>query len=53
MKKKTLIEIIEKPIWEGVDTTETASDTLIPDLISIPKFDGVDYFIIFDAKYYI
>lgn len=52
MKKKTLIEIIEKPIWEGVDTTEIASDTLIPDLISIPKFDGVDYFIIFDAKYY-
>ena len=41
MKKKTLIEIIEKPIWEGVDTTETASDTLIPDLISIPKF-GTD-----------
>lgn len=27
-------------------------DTLIPDIISIPKFDGVDYFIIFDAKYY-
>ena len=52
MKKKTLIEIIEKPIWEGLDTTETASDTLIPNLISTPKFDGVDYFIIFDAKYY-
>ena len=52
MKKKTLIEIIEKPVWEGVDTTETALDTLIPDLISIPKFDGGDYFIIFDAKYY-
>ena len=50
--QSTLIEIIEKPILEGVDTTETASDTLIPDLISIPKFDGVDYFIIFDAKYY-
>ena len=52
MKKNTLIEIIEKPIWEGVDTTETASDTLIPDLISISKFDEVDYFVIFDAKYY-
>ncbi len=52
MKKKTLIEIIEKPIWEGIDTTEIASDTLIPDLISIPEVDGVDYFIIFDAKYY-
>lgn len=52
MKKKTLIEIIEKPIWEGIDTAETASDTLIPDLISIPKVDGIDYFVIFDAKYY-
>lgn len=52
MQKKSLIEIIEKPIWEGTDTTETASDTLIPDLISIPQLDGVDYFIIFDAKYY-
>jgi hypothetical protein len=52
MKRKTLIDIIEKPIWEGTDTTETASDTLIPDLISIPKVGEVDYFIIFDAKYY-
>lgn len=49
---KKLIDIIEKPIWEGTDTSETASDTLIPDLISIPKVDGVDYFVIFDAKYY-
>ncbi len=52
MKKKKLIDIIEKPIWEGTDTTEIASDTLIPDLISIPKVEGVDNFIIFDAKYY-
>ena len=52
MENRTLIEIIEKPVWEGTDTTEIASDTLIPDLISIPKLDGVDYFIIFDAKYY-
>ena len=52
MQRKTLIEIIEKPIWEGSDTTETAADTLIPDLISIPKTHGVDSFIIFDAKYY-
>lgn len=52
MKKKKLIEIIEQPIWEGADTTEKASDTLIPDLISIPKTNGVDAFIIFDAKYY-
>lgn len=52
MRKKALIDIIEKPIWEGIDTTETASDTLIPDLISMPQVEGVDYFIIFDAKYY-
>ena len=52
MQRKTLLEIIEKPIWKGIDTTEIASSTLIPDLISIPKCDGVDSFIIFDAKYY-
>ena len=52
MQRKTLIEIIEKPIWEGSDTTETAADTLMPDLISISKTNGVDSFIIFDAKYY-
>ena len=52
LKKKTLIDIIEKPVWEGIDTTEIASDTLIPDLISMPIVDGVDNFIIFDAKYY-
>lgn len=52
MKHKTLIEIIEKPIWEGNDTTEKATDTLIPDLISIPQVAGVDCFLIFDAKYY-
>lgn len=52
MKQKTLIEIIEKPIWEGNDTTEKAIDTLIPDLISMLQVDGVDYFLIFDAKYY-
>lgn len=51
-RKKALIDIIEKPIWEGIDTTETAGDTLIPDLISMPNIDGVDYFYIFDAKYY-
>lgn len=52
MKNKTLIEIIEKPVWEGTDTTETATDTLTPDLISISQVNGVDYFLIFDAKYY-
>ena len=49
----TLIEIIEKPKWQGIDTEEKpAPDTLIPDLISIPKIGNEDYFLIFDAKYY-
>lgn len=49
----TLIEIIEKPKWQGIDTEEkSAPDTLIPDLISIPKIGNEDYFLIFDAKYY-
>lgn len=49
----TLIEIIEKPKWQGSDTEEKeAADTLIPDLISIPKIGNEDYFLIFDAKYY-
>lgn len=52
LKKRTLIDIIEKPIWEGADAIEHASDTLIPDLISIPNVKEGDYFIIFDAKYY-
>lgn len=52
-KKDSLIDIIEKPIWEGTDTTKTAKDTLIPDLISMPSFGDVDYFVIFDAKYYL
>lgn len=48
-----LIEIIEKPVWKGPDTEEKkASDTLIPDLISISKIGNEDYFLIFDAKYY-
>lgn len=49
----TLIEIIEKPVWKGPDTEEKkAAETLIPDLISIPKIGNEDYFLIFDAKYY-
>ena len=52
-KTDTLISIIEKPKWKGIDMAEMdASDTLIPDLVSIPQIDGVDYFFIFDAKYY-
>lgn len=50
---ETLINIIEKPKWKGNDMVEIdASDTLIPDLISIPQVNGTDYFLIFDAKYY-
>lgn len=42
-KKKELIDIIEKPIWESADTIQTAKDTLIPDLISILSVDEIDY----------
>jgi len=45
-RQTKLIDIIEKPIWTA--TGQTASDTLIPDLIMISG----DRFIIFDAKYY-
>lgn len=49
----SLISIIEKPKWKGIDMEEVdAAETLIPDLISIPQIDGVDHFLIFDAKYY-
>ncbi len=52
-KSVPLINIIEKPIWQGIDMKgQEAADTLIPDLISMPQINGVDYFIIFDAKYY-
>lgn len=51
-RRQKLIDIIEKPIWQGTDTEAKAADTLIPDLISIPCIDGKDWFIIFDAKYY-
>lgn len=51
--KESLINIIEKPKWKGADTEEMdAAETLIPDLISMPKIGDVDYFLIFDAKYY-
>lgn len=50
---ETLLSIIEKPKWKGIDMEEVdAADTLIPDLISIPQINGADYFLIFDAKYY-
>ena len=48
-----MIEVIEKPKWKSTEgDVKEASDTLIPDLISVPKVGQVDYFFIFDAKYY-
>lgn len=44
--RQKLIDLIEKPLWTATGTT--ASETLIPDLISITE----SQFIIFDAKYY-
>ena len=44
--KERLIDLIEKPFWSI--TGKYASDTLIPDLVTIKG----DQFIIFDAKYY-
>lgn len=56
-RNKKLIELIDKPIWEGITAEgesfkEEAKDTLIPDLISIIDSDKGYQFIIFDAKYY-
>ncbi len=52
-EKWKLIDLIEKPKWCGADTVQEARETLIPDLISINQYDGQDWFIIFDAKYYL
>lgn len=53
-----LISLIEKPKWVGKKSNgesfnKQAKDTLIPDIISIQKRNGVCNFVIFDAKYYI
>ena len=55
--KALLIDIIEKPQWQGWNTdgtafVKTAVETLIPDLINIYEEDGTYTFVIFDAKYY-
>lgn len=52
-RKTKLIDLIEKPKWRGTDTILEPKKTLIPDLISIDQFEGQDWFIIFDAKYYL
>ena len=51
-KKAKLIDIIDRPIWYGMDTKKVAKDTLTPDLITVGQKEGKDYFIILDAKYY-
>ena len=52
-KKAKLIDLVEKPKWCGDDFVHETKDTLIPDLITINEYDGQDWFIIFDAKYYL
>lgn len=52
MRNRPLIDLIEKPIWSGNGYSHVASDTLIPDLISISGDDATSAFVIFDAKYY-
>jgi len=52
-KKTKLIDLIEKPKWENKDVSKEANETLKPDLINISDIDGVDCFIILDAKYYL
>lgn len=54
-KRKTLLELIEKPLWIPIsDKTKNykGRGTLIPDIVSIYKNNSKKYFIIFDAKYY-
>lgn len=52
-KQAKLIDLVEKPKWYGDGFDYEAKDTLKPDLITINEYDGQDWFIIFDAKYYL
>ncbi len=52
-KKQKLIEIIDKPIWEGSNYRYSVNDTLIPDVVSIEHTASGSRFLIFDAKYYV
>ena len=52
-----LIDIIKKPIWSGIkpdggNFDKPATETLIPDIITICQSEGTHQFIILDAKYY-
>lgn len=56
-KKRTLLDIIQKPVWSHFDSENNrydhlAKDTLTPDLISLYEVDKGMCFGIFDAKYY-
>lgn len=52
IKDQPLISLIEKPVWSGPSYSHMASDTLIPDLVSLSGINEDSAFIIFDAKYY-
>ena len=52
-KKTKLIKLVEKPQWSGADFVQEANETLEPDCITINQHAGQDWFIIFDAKYYL
>lgn len=52
-----LINIIERPKWQGYKEDgqtfeKDATDTLIPDIITIADVGGTLHFVILDAKYY-
>lgn len=54
-KRKTLLELIEKPLWIPISDNKKkhkGRGTLRPDIVSIYENDSKKYFIIFDAKYY-
>ena len=53
-----LIDIIEKPKWsgwkaDGTPFSKEATDTLIPDLVTLYSNNSETVFAIFDAKYYV
>lgn len=52
-KKIKLIDLVEKPKWCGDGFIHEAKDTLVPDLITISQHNEQDWFVIFDAKYYL
>lgn len=52
LRDKQLIELIERPIWSGNGFYHEATDTLIPDIISLHSDETGTAFIISDAKYY-